>query len=69
MKVTYRADVDVVRILFNDAPIEESNEEHPGIIFDYDHNGQVVGIEILNASQQVHNPRAIEYELLGAVPV
>jgi uncharacterized protein YuzE len=43
--------VDVLRILFNDAPIEESNEEKPGVIFDYDGSGQVVGIEILNASE------------------
>jgi uncharacterized protein YuzE len=68
MKVTYSADVDVLRILLSDAPIAESSEEKPGVIFDYDAGGQVVGIEILNASQQVLNPHAIEYELLGVAP-
>jgi uncharacterized protein YuzE len=65
MKVTYSADVDVVRILLRDTPIEESNEEKPGVIFDYDKDGHIVGIELLNASQQVQDPRAIEYALLG----
>ena len=36
MKVTYDAEVDALRIVFNDAPIEESDEEKPGLILDYD---------------------------------
>ena len=36
MKVTYDADVDVLRILFNDTPIEESDEDKPGVIIDYE---------------------------------
>jgi uncharacterized protein YuzE len=51
MKVTYDAVVDVVRILLSDAPIEESDEEKPGVILDYDKEGNLVGLEILNASQ------------------
>ncbi len=66
MKITYSADVDVLRIRFNDDPIEESDEEKPGIIFDYDQDGQLVGIELLNASQHGMNPRSIAYELLEA---
>jgi len=53
MKVTYDTGVDVLRILFRDAPIEESDEDKPGIILDYDKDGNVVGLEVLNASQQV----------------
>jgi hypothetical protein len=30
MKVTYDASVDVLRILFSDAPIAESDEDKPG---------------------------------------
>lgn len=68
MKGTYSADEAVLHILFSDAPIAESSEEKPGVIFDYDAEGQVVSIEILNASQHVLTPRAIEYELLGVAP-
>lgn len=65
MKVTYDAEVDVLRILFNDAPIEESDEEKPGMILDYDSDGNIVGLEILDASQRVENPRTLEYAVTG----
>ena len=61
MKVIYDSDVDVLRILFSNAPIEESDEDKPGVILDYDKEGNVVGLEVLNASQRVENPRAVEY--------
>ena len=61
MKVTYDAEVDVLRILFRDAPIEESDEDKPGVILDYDKDGNVIGLEVLNASQRVENPRAVDY--------
>ncbi len=61
MKVTYDPEVDVLRILFRDAPIEESDEDKPGIILDYDKEGNVVGLEVLNASQRIENPRALDY--------
>lgn len=61
MKVTYDPDVDVLRILFRDAPVEESDEDKPGVILDYDKDGNMVGMEVLNASQRVENPRGVEY--------
>ena len=61
MKVTYDPEVDVLRILLSDAPIEESDEDKPGVILDYDKDGNVVGLEILEASKRVANPRSVEY--------
>ena len=60
MKVTYDPEVDVLRILLSSAPIEESDEDKPGIILDYDKDGNVVGLEILDASKRMENPRAME---------
>lgn len=65
MKVTYDASVDVLRILFSDAPIAESDEDKPGIILDYAADGSVVGIEIIDASKHVSNPSAVEYMVVG----
>jgi uncharacterized protein YuzE len=65
VKVTYDADVDVLSIVLSQAPIEESDEEKPGIILDYDEDGNIVGIEILDASQRVENPRSLEYAVTG----
>jgi len=39
MKILYDPEVDVLRIVFNDLPVEESDEEKPGLILDYDKNG------------------------------
>ncbi len=63
MKVKYDPEVDVLRIIFNDVSIEESDEESPGVILDYDQNGNIVGLEILNASQRVENPLSMEYTI------
>ena len=46
MKVVYDPEVDVLRILFSSAPIEESDEDKPGVILDYDVGGNIVGMEI-----------------------
>jgi uncharacterized protein YuzE len=61
MRVTYDAEVDVLRILLSDAPIEESDEDKPGVILDYDKDGNIVGLEILEASKRMTNPRSVEY--------
>ena len=61
MKVTYDHEVDVIRIIFSDARIEESDEVKPGTILDYDEKGNIVGMEVLNASRHMENPRAVEY--------
>ena len=61
MKVQYNIEVDVVQIILSSEPIEESGKELAGIIFDYDKKGNIVGIEILNASKRIENPRAFEY--------
>ena len=65
MKVTYDPEVDVLRILFSNAPIEESDEDKPGIIIDYDKDGNVVGMEILDASKRMDNPLAVDYVVMG----
>jgi uncharacterized protein YuzE len=65
MKITYDPEVDVMRIIFSSAPIEESDEEKPGVILDFDKDGNVVGMEILDASKRMENPRTVEYAIAG----
>ena len=61
MKVKYDQEVDVLRIELSNRPVEESDEEKPGLILDYDQEGNVVSIEILNASKRMENPCSLEY--------
>jgi uncharacterized protein YuzE len=63
MKVTYDPEVDVLTIVLSDVSVEESDESKPGVILDYDKNGHIVGLEILNASQRVADPTCVEYAI------
>ena len=63
MKVRYDPEVDVLSIALSDAPVEESDEDKPGVILDYDIHGNVVGLEILDASKRMANPMSVEYAI------
>jgi uncharacterized protein YuzE len=63
VKLRYDPEVDVLSILLSDALVEESDESKPGVVLDYDSAGNVVGIEILNASERVGDPMSIEYAI------
>lgn len=63
MKVTYNREADILRIILSDSDIEESDEDAPGVIVDYDDKGGVVGLEILDASTRVSEPHVIEYSI------
>ncbi len=55
MDAKYESDVDVLRINWGNAQIEESDTISEGVILDYDAEGNVIGIEILNASKKIRN--------------
>jgi uncharacterized protein YuzE len=63
MKVKYDKEVDVLYIVFSEKKIIESDEDKPGVILDYDKDGSIVGIEILDASKKMKYPTKVEYEL------
>jgi uncharacterized protein YuzE len=65
MKVTYDASVDILRILFSQAAIAESDEDKPGVIIDYAADGSIIGMEILDASKHISNPSCVEYAVVG----
>ncbi len=64
MKIKYDKEVDIINIQLNDAEITETDEDKPGIIIDYDKNGNIVEIEILNASKHTSEPAKVEYEFV-----
>jgi len=64
MKVTYDPKTDTLSIIFRDGvSIAESDEDKPGVIFDYDAEGNLVSLEILDASARVSDTRKIEFEM------
>ena len=64
MKVTYDTYTDTLRIILTDTAVDESDEDKPGVILDYDADGNVVGMEILDASQRMEIPDAVEYAVV-----
>jgi uncharacterized protein YuzE len=58
MRVTYDRTTDVMRVIFSDARIEESNEERPGLVVDYDVAGTMVGLEVLDALKSSYDVEA-----------
>jgi uncharacterized protein YuzE len=68
MKVIYDPDKDILQIAFIEMTVEETAQITPGLILDYDVDGNFIGLEIAEASTKVDNPYAIAY-LVGAANV
>ena len=65
MRVVYDAKTDTLTIILRETPIVESDEEKPGVVLDYDASGNIVSMEVLDASLHVLQPTRIDYELAG----
>ena len=63
MKIIYDQIADTLTIILTENPIAESDEDKPGVILDYDDKGNLVSLEILDASRRVNIPSKIEYEV------
>ncbi len=63
MKIRYDKEADVVYIRLSDQEVAESDQEKDGVILDYSESGQIVGIEILNASASMANENGILFEV------
>ncbi|MGH7477725.1 MAG: DUF2283 domain-containing protein [Longimicrobiales bacterium] len=64
MKVRYDPEADALTIIFREeAAVESSDEARPGIIVDLDHTGEVVAIEVLDASRRIADPSLVEFQL------
>ncbi len=65
MKVIYDRDTDTLSIIFRPGKVADSDEVREGLIMDYDRSGRLVSIELLDASEQVQRPHAVEFALAG----
>jgi uncharacterized protein YuzE len=63
MKLVYGPEVDVLTVLLSDAPVAESDQDKPGVIPDYDRDGNVGSLGILDASKRIANPLSVEYAI------
>ena len=62
MKVSYDPTTDILSIVLrDDRAVAESDEDKPGVILDYDNEGNLVSLEVLDASTRVSDTRKVEY--------
>ena len=66
MKVIYDRETDTLSIILRAGKVAESDETREGLIMDYDKLDKLISIELLDASEQVTSPNAIEFALAGA---
>ena len=45
--------------------VAESDEDKPGVILDYGEAGNLLSIEVLDASQRVEEPRSVTFSMNG----
>jgi uncharacterized protein YuzE len=65
MRVTYWPDVDILDIRIKETQIKESDEICEGIVADYDEEGNIVGLEIFDATLRVTEPQNMVFESMG----
>jgi uncharacterized protein YuzE len=64
MKVAYDPRTDTLTVILKeDTAVAESDEEKPGVILDYDAAGDLISLEILDASRRVTETRRMEFQL------
>lgn len=52
MRLDYDPEVDALYLRLSESPVLDSEEVRPGIILDFDEQGRVVGVEVLDASKR-----------------
>ncbi|SFZ84992.1 Uncharacterized protein YuzE [Devosia enhydra] len=53
LAVAYDATANAAYIRLSPGPVVESQEASPGVVFDYDARGHIVGIEVLDARMRL----------------
>lgn len=63
MKIIYDPKTDTLDMIFKEGKVVESDEDKPGIILDYDGAGNILSIEVLEASKKLSTPIGISFEV------
>ena len=62
MKVRYDQRTDTLTMLLKEGvAVAESDEDKPGIVLDYDDAGDLVSIEVMDASRRVTEARKVDF--------
>ena len=65
MKVEYDAATDTLTVILKGGIVAESDETRSGVILDYDADGNLLSLEVLDASQRVEEPTRVTFSTQG----
>jgi uncharacterized protein YuzE len=57
MKIEYDQQAGAMYVRLRAGTVAQSEEIRPGVVFDYDVEGNLLGIEMLDVSERTDNPR------------
>jgi YD repeat-containing protein len=63
MKANYDPNTDTLTLELKPGIVAESDEDKPGVILDYDAQGNLIGIEVLDASTRVAEARTMQFQV------
>jgi uncharacterized protein YuzE len=63
MKVIYDPETDTLSVHLSDATVADSDESRPGMILDFDAEGHIVALEILDASRHMTVPPTVDVKI------
>ncbi len=67
MKASYDPHTDTLCFrLRPNVAVAESDEPRPGVILDFDADGNLISLEILDASMRVTDADSMEFETIGS---
>jgi uncharacterized protein YuzE len=64
MKITYDAATDTLTVVLRDATARISVEEKSGVILDYDAEGRLIALEVLDASARVDGVDTVQLQVI-----
>jgi uncharacterized protein YuzE len=66
VRITYDRRTDTLSFVLKEGvTVSESDEGKPGVILDYDEVGDLISLEILDASRRVTEAGRVEYQTTG----
>jgi len=66
VKVNYDTKTDTLSLILKEnASVIKSDEEKPGILLDFDGQGDLVSMEILDASRRVTEAKRVDFQIAG----
>ena len=64
MKIAYDRQTDSLSVVLKEGvTVAESDEDKPGVILDYDEHGDLVSMEILDASRRVTEATKMDFQV------